>query len=103
MLTLLYHSLKFFTVIIFSLSMISASYAQSDRAEEISILDVDANGEVDALTDGLLLLRSMFGLTDDVLTTGVISADSTVSDATAIDSYITSMKDPTSVMLNSSR
>jgi hypothetical protein len=95
MLALLYHSLKFFTVIIFSLSMISASYAQSDRAEEISILDVDANGEVDALTDGLLLLRSMFGLTDDVLITGVVSADATVSDSTAIDSYISSIKGTT--------
>ena len=75
MLTPLYHSLKFLTVIIFSLSMISASYAQSDRADDISILDVDANGNVDAPTDGLLILRSMFGLTDDALTTGLVASD----------------------------
>ena len=27
------------------------------------LLDIDGNGTIDALTDGLLLLRSMFGLT----------------------------------------
>ena len=100
--SLLNNSLKFLTVIIFSLPMISISYAQSDRADDISILDVDANGEVDALTDGLLLLRSMFGSTDDILTTGVVSPDATVSGATAIDSYITSIKNTTYGKLNSS-
>ncbi len=84
-----------YSIVILGFLAITLSYAQEDRAEDISILDVDANGEVDALTDGLLLLRSMFGLTDDVLTTGVISADATVSDATAIDSYIMSIKDTT--------
>ena len=101
MLTLLNRFSKY-SIVIFGFLAITLSHAQDDRAEDISILDVDANGEVDALTDGLLLLRSMFGLTDDVLTTGVISANATVSDATAIDSYITSMKDTTYGKLNSS-
>ena len=34
----------------------------------------------------------MFGLTDDVLITGVVSSDATVSDANDIDSYITSIR-----------
>ena len=91
-----------YSIVILGFLAITLSYAQEERAEDISILDVDANGEVDALTDGLLLLRSMFGLADDVLTTGVISSDATVSDATAIDSYITSMKKTTYGKLNSS-
>ena len=81
-------------------SAITSTTAQtditSDRDENISILDVDANGEVDALTDGLLLLRSMFELTDDALVTGVVdSANCKECDAEGIDSYITSIKGTT--------
>ena len=101
MLTLLNRFCKY-SIVILGFLAITFSHAQDERAEDISILDVDASGEVDALTDGLLLLRSMFGLTDDVLTTGVVSSDATVSDATSIDSYITSMKDTTYGKLNSS-
>jgi len=101
MLTLLNRFCKY-SIVILGFLAITFSHAQDERAEDISILDVDASGEVDALTDGLLLLRSMFGLTDDVLTTGVVSADATVSDATSIDSYITSIKDTTYGKLNSS-
>ena len=35
-------------------------------------LDIDGNGFVDALTDGLLLLRALFGLTGSALTQGAI-------------------------------
>ena len=101
MLTLLTRFSKY-SVVLLGFLAITLLHAQDERADDISILDVDASGEVDALTDGLLLLRSMFGLTDDVLTTGVVSSDATVSDATSIDSYITSMKDTTYGKLNSS-
>jgi len=101
MLTLLNRFSKY-SVVILGFLAITLSHAQDERDENISILDVDANGEVDALTDGLLLLRSMFGLTDDILTTGVVSANATVSDSVAIDSYITSMKNTTYGKLNSS-
>ena len=87
MLTLLNRFSKY-SVVILGFLAITLSHAQDDRADDISILDVDANGEVDALTDGLLLLRSMFGLTDDVLITGVVSPDASVTDSTAIDSYV---------------
>ena len=101
MLTLINRFSKY-SIVILGFLAITLSHAQDERAEDISILDVDASGEVDALTDGLLLLRSMFGLTDDVLTTGVVISDATVSDATAIDSYITSIRDTTYGKLNSS-
>ena len=76
--------------------VINLSYSDSNRTDDVSILDVDANGEVDALTDGLLLLRSMFKLTDDALVTGVVdSANCKECDAEGIDSYITSIKGTT--------
>jgi hypothetical protein len=81
MLVLLNRSLKFFVVIMLSLCMISISYAEAGMAEKMSILDIDADGNIDAPTDGLLILRSMFGLTDDALTTGLV-----VSDAASIGS-----------------
>ena len=81
-----------YSVVLLGFLAVTLSHGQDDRAEDTSILDIDANGEVDALTDGLLLLRSMFGLTDDVLITGVLSSDATVSDANDIDSYITSIR-----------
>ena len=81
-----------YSVVLLGFLAVTLSHGQDDRAEDTSILDIDANGEVDALTDGLLLLRSMFGLTDDVLITGVVSSDATVSDANDIDSYITSIR-----------
>ena len=38
-------------------------------------LDIDGNGRYDALTDGILLLRYMFGFFGDTLTNGVIGAN----------------------------
>jgi beta-glucanase (GH16 family) len=46
--------------------------------EQIS-WDIDQNGEVDALTDGLLFLRSTFELTGDALLDGVISSELVLS------------------------
>ena len=90
-----------YSVVILGFLAISLSHAQGERANDISILDVDGSGEVDALTDGLLLLRSMFGLTDDVLITGVVAADASVTDSTAIDSYISSIRGTTYGQLTS--
>ena len=38
-------------------------------------LDLDGNGKLDALTDGLMLLRAIFGLSGDQVTTGAIGTD----------------------------
>ena len=85
-----------YSIVILGFLAITLSHAQDDRADDISILDVDANGEVDALTDGLLLLRSMFELTDDALVTGVVdSTNCKECNAEGIDSYITSIKGTT--------
>ncbi|MGY8908224.1 MAG: hypothetical protein ACKVJI_13185, partial [Pseudomonadales bacterium] len=92
----LFNRFSKYSVVILGFLAITFSHAQDDRDENISILDVDANGEVDALTDGLLILRSMFGLTDEALATGVIDlTNCTECDAEGIDSYITSIKGTT--------
>ena len=85
-----------YSIVILGFLTITLSHAQDDRADGISILDVDANGKVDALTDGLLILRSMFGLTDETLATGVVDlTNCTECDAEGIDTYITSIKGAT--------
>ena len=37
-----------------------------------AVLDVDANGAVQPLTDGLLVLRHLFGFTGSTLTSGAL-------------------------------
>jgi len=51
-------------------------------------LDIDNNGTVDALTDGLIILRYLFGLTGDTLTNGVVAADAQRVSATDIESHV---------------
>ena len=54
----------------------------------IGVIDVDGNGQYDALTDGLLLLRSMFGLDGDPLIVGTVAPDATLKSAAEIESRI---------------
>ena len=51
-------------------------------------LDIDKDGNVDALSDGLLILRYLFGLTDDPLTTGVVSGGAQRYSAADIEEYL---------------
>ena len=54
-------------------------------------LDIDGNGKSDALTDGPLLLRYLFGLRGNSLIVGAVSSDATRKDATQIEAYIQSI------------
>jgi len=56
----------------------------------MDITDIDADGELNALTDGLLLLRYLFALRDDSLTNGAVGPDATRSSNTDIQSYLDS-------------
>lgn len=56
-------------------------------------LDVDGNGSVDALTDGLLILRELFGLSNSALVTGVISSNATRTSSSSVIEYISTIKD----------
>jgi hypothetical protein len=57
----------------------------------LRILDIDANGSFDALSDGLIILRYAFGLRGDNLITGAISENSMRTDAADIEAYIESL------------
>ena len=52
------------------------------------IIDVDGNGQYDALTDGLLVLRSMFGLDGSALISGTVASNATFTSATDIEAQI---------------
>ena len=69
-------------------STLSTAEIESEIATVISIADIDADGNVDALTDGLLLLRYLFGLSGDALVNSAISTEATRTSATAIEVYI---------------
>ena len=52
------------------------------------IADIDNNGRVDALTDGLLLLRYLFGITGNSLVNGAIGLDSTRITHSEVEQYL---------------
>jgi hypothetical protein len=55
-------------------------------------LDIDLDGAVEPLTDGLLVLRGLFGFTGDALITGAIDlANCTRCTAPAIEAYLASI------------
>ena len=56
-------------------------------------IDLDGNGQYDALTDGILLLRGMFGLTGDVLVAGAIASDAIYIESVDIESQIATLGD----------
>ena len=70
-------------------SPFSSSQVQDEVIKALIIADIDKDGQVDALTDGLILLRYLFGLTGDPLVAGVISYGAERSSAQEIEDYIT--------------
>lgn len=72
-------------------SPLSAGQIDALMASLSSIADIDGNGHVDALTDGLLLLRYLFGLFGDDLIFGAINADAIRTTADQIEQYIESL------------
>ena len=56
-------------------------------------LDIDGNGSVDALTDGLLILRELFSLSSSSLVTGVLGNDASRTTSSSIINYISTIKD----------
>ena len=70
-----------------------AVYKTSDEvASRIDMLgdlvDIDGNGSVDALSDGLVILRYLFNLRGDVLINDVIASDATVKTADDVEAKI---------------
>ena len=59
----------------------------------LAILDVDGDGATVPLTDGLLVLRWLFGFTGTTLTSGAVGVDCIRCDATAILAYLNGLGD----------
>jgi hypothetical protein len=65
-------------------------------------IDVDLNGTADALTDGLLIVRYLFGFTGTALTNGLVDPGGGRTDPTAIKQYLDSIRSTLDVDLNRS-
>ena len=77
-----------------AVSTASDNYSASKTLESpdfFESLDIDGNREIDALTDGLLVLRHMFGLTGNSLISGVIGANAEHSSAEEIQARISNL------------
>ena len=66
----------------------SAVFAQRFSLPPLAILDIDGNGVVDPLTDGILNLRHRFAFTGASLTTGATAMNCTRCSAGDIQTYI---------------
>ncbi len=69
-------------------SQLTTAEIQSNLEKAEVIMDIDGNGSIGALSDGLLLLRYMFGLRDEILVNDVIAADASRSSAEDISQHI---------------
>jgi hypothetical protein len=74
-----------------SSSLLTPEEVEANVAEATNgLADIDGNGAVDALTDGLMLLRYLFNLRGDSLIAGAVKNDATRTPAADIEAYIQS-------------
>lgn len=66
-------------------------YPLDSTKQSQKLLDIDGNDKVDALTDGLVILRYVFGLRGDVLIGGVVASDATRTTAEEIEAYLATL------------
>ena len=64
-----------------------ATYLETNMSQ----IDIDGDGQTDALTDGLLLLRYLFGFDGDALVQDVVAESATRRTSEEIKAYIGSM------------
>jgi hypothetical protein len=69
-------------------SPLSSEEVVAEIEAAMDVADIDADGQLNALTDGLLLLRYLFGLRDDILTNGAVGPDATRSSDADIQGYL---------------
>ena len=74
----------------------TASYAQRTSPDEISsyldsnkaVLDVDGDGSSDALSDGVLIIRYLFGFSGSTLIDGAVSLNAERTSFSDVDAYL---------------
>jgi hypothetical protein len=80
------------TAVNFSASSTAAGYDFESRPITVAVaacsLDVDGNCIADALTDGILILRYLFGFTGTSLVEGVLAPDATRTDPATIVQFL---------------
>ena len=69
-------------------SQLSHGEIQNNLISAHSYLDIDNDGDIGALTDGLMLLRYLFGLRGDSITTDAISPNAERTSYEAIEAYL---------------
>jgi hypothetical protein len=57
----------------------------------LTMLDIDGNGESDALTDGLLTIRYLFGFSGTTLTSGATDPTGSRNTPTAVIDYLNAL------------
>ncbi len=67
---------------------LDASEITSYLNDAESELDIDGGGEADALTDGLILIRYLFGFSGDALISGAVSENAERTTAKQIEAYV---------------
>ena len=65
-----------------------------------AILDVDPDGEITPLTDGLLVLRHRFGFSGSPLISNAVDDDCGRCDVAAVDAYLDSLADDLDIDLD---
>ena len=70
------------------LSALSVADVEANLEEALAIADIDGNNQVESSTDGLLLVRYLFGLSGDALISDAISPDASRTTAAEISQYI---------------
>ena len=71
----------------------TSAVAIKDYLDQATLkLDVDESGDVQPLTDGILIVRFLFGFTDDALTKDAVGSTAKRRSAVDISAYITRVK-----------
>jgi hypothetical protein len=71
-------------------SPLTPTEVESNLEDVLIYADIDGNGDIDALTDGLLLLRYMFTLRGNKLSKDIVTPNATRTSAADIEAYIES-------------
>ncbi|MDG2017851.1 MAG: glycosyl hydrolase [Porticoccaceae bacterium] len=69
-------------------SPMSSAEVEAAVVAAYAIADIDDNGEVDALTDALILLRYLFDLRGDALVSGAVADNASKTSSADIEQYI---------------
>ena len=79
------------------LSAISAAAGYVLELDQLSLsvgrvsLDIDGNGKAEALTDGLLVIRYLFGFRGESLTAGAVASDAQRRTPEDIEAFISAL------------